>query len=60
MDLLGCDLDGVQQLPDLRIVRLRLVLDLADEVNWVLDFVGVFSLFTLDDDGRAYHSVGFP
>ena len=33
VELVGCDQDGVEQLLDLRIVSLRLVQDLADEVH---------------------------
>ena len=58
VELMGCDQDGVEQLLDLRIVSLRLVQDLTDEVHRALDFVCVFGLFVLDNNGSADHPVG--
>jgi hypothetical protein len=57
-ELLGCDQDGIEQFLDLRIASLRLIQDLANEVDRVLDFVGVYSLFMLDNNGCVDHLVG--
>ena len=41
----------------MRIASLRLIQDFADIIHWVLDFLGVSGLFTLDYDGRTDHPV---
>ena len=39
-------------------MSLRLVQDLTNEIDWVLDFVGVSDLFMLNDDSCVDYLVG--
>ena len=57
-ELPGRNKDSVQQLLDLWISSLRLVQDFADEVDRVLNFIGVPSFFSFNDDGSTDDMVG--
>ena len=50
--------DSVQQLLDLRISSLRLTQDFADAVDRALNFIGMSSFFSFNDDGSTNDTVG--
>jgi hypothetical protein len=56
--LSGCYQDCVEQFLNLRVPSFGLIQDFADEVDWVLNFVSMSSLFLLDNNSRANYPVG--
>ena len=54
----GRNKDSVQQLLDLRIPSLRIIQYFTDEVDRALNFIGVPSFFSFNDDGSTDDTVG--
>ena len=58
VELPGRNKDSIQQLLDLRIPSLRLIQDFAGEVDMALNFIGVPSFFSFNDEGSTNDTVG--
>ena len=57
-ELPGRNKDSVKQFLDLRIPNLRLIQDFADEVDRALNFIGMPSFFSFNDDGSTDDTIG--
>jgi hypothetical protein len=55
--LSGCNLDGIDQLLNLRVPRFGLIEYLTDEVNRAMDFVNMAGFLTLDHDDCGDHAI---